>query len=150
MAAAAARRDRTARAGPPRPGPGTAGREHPRRAPDPAHPLPPSDIEQIFGRTVGVPPGATLRSLAPLAAGNPLYARELVSGLVAEDGVRVVDGLAEVDARADEMRARCWTPCGPASTTSPVPGSRCVTPPCSATSSPSPRSRRSPVGRRST
>ncbi|MFI7306369.1 BREX system ATP-binding domain-containing protein [Micromonospora aurantiaca] len=66
-------------------------------------PLPPSDIEQIFGRTVGVPPGATLRSLAPLAAGNPLYARELVSGLVAEDGVRVVDGLAEVDARADDM-----------------------------------------------
>ncbi|MFG1939851.1 BTAD domain-containing putative transcriptional regulator [Micromonospora tulbaghiae] len=66
-------------------------------------PLPPSDIEQIFGRTVGVPPGATLRSLAPLAAGNPLYARELVTGLVAEDGVRVVDGLAEVDARADEM-----------------------------------------------
>ncbi|MEU7761324.1 BTAD domain-containing putative transcriptional regulator [Micromonospora aurantiaca (nom. illeg.)] len=66
-------------------------------------PLPPSDIEQIFGRTVGVPPGATLRSLAPLTAGNPLYARELVSGLVAEDGVRVVDGLAEVDARADDM-----------------------------------------------
>ncbi|MEV7263744.1 BTAD domain-containing putative transcriptional regulator [Micromonospora aurantiaca] len=66
-------------------------------------PLPPSDIEQIFGRTVGVPPGATLRSLAPLAAGNPLYARELVTGLVAEDGVRVVDGLAEVDARADDM-----------------------------------------------
>ncbi|MCZ7428803.1 BTAD domain-containing putative transcriptional regulator [Micromonospora sp. WMMA1949] len=66
-------------------------------------PLPPSDIEQIFGRTVGVPPGATLRSLAPLAAGNPLYARELVTGLVAEDGVRVVDGLAEVDARADGM-----------------------------------------------
>ncbi|MDO3686646.1 BTAD domain-containing putative transcriptional regulator [Micromonospora sp. C28ISP2-4] len=66
-------------------------------------PLPPSDIEQIFGRTVGVPPGATLRSLAPLAAGNPLYARELVTGLVAEDGVRVVDGLAEVNARADEM-----------------------------------------------
>ncbi|MFE9870611.1 BTAD domain-containing putative transcriptional regulator [Micromonospora sp. NPDC005686] len=66
-------------------------------------PLPAADIEQIFGTTVGVPPGATLRSLTPLAAGNPLYARELVAGLVAEDAVRVVDGLAEVDARADEM-----------------------------------------------
>ncbi|MEU9516688.1 BTAD domain-containing putative transcriptional regulator [Micromonospora sp. NPDC048169] len=66
-------------------------------------PLPAPDIEQIFGTTVGVPPGATLRSLAPLAAGNPLYARELVAGLVAEDAVRVVDGLAEVDARADDM-----------------------------------------------
>ncbi|MEU3115919.1 BTAD domain-containing putative transcriptional regulator [Micromonospora chalcea] len=66
-------------------------------------PLPRADIEQIFGTAVGVPPGATLRSLAPLTGGNPLYARELVSGLVAEDGVRVVDGLAEVDARADGM-----------------------------------------------
>ncbi|MGC4901982.1 BTAD domain-containing putative transcriptional regulator [Micromonospora echinospora] len=66
-------------------------------------PLPRSDIEQIFGTAVGVPPGATLRSLAPLTGGNPLYARELVSGLVAEDGVRVVDGFAEVDARADGM-----------------------------------------------
>ncbi|MET0423238.1 MAG: BTAD domain-containing putative transcriptional regulator, partial [Actinoplanes sp.] len=66
-------------------------------------PLPRAEIEQIFGTAVSAPPGATLRSLAPLTAGNPLYAWELITGLIRERGVRIVAGLAEVDARADAM-----------------------------------------------
>ena len=62
-------------------------------------PLPAADIEEIFGTAAAAPPGATLRSLAGLTAGNPLYARELVAGLIRQHDIRVVDGLAEVRAR---------------------------------------------------
>ena len=66
-------------------------------------PLPGAGIEQIFGTVAGAPPGATLRSLAPLTAGNPLYAQELIAALMLQGGVRIVDGLAEVEAGTDGL-----------------------------------------------
>jgi DNA-binding SARP family transcriptional activator/tetratricopeptide (TPR) repeat protein len=63
-------------------------------------PLPPADVEELIGAVVGAEPGGSLRALAPVAAGNPLYAREMAAGLVRRQEVRVVGGHAEVDAAA--------------------------------------------------
>jgi DNA-binding SARP family transcriptional activator/tetratricopeptide (TPR) repeat protein len=60
-------------------------------------PLAAADVEKLFGDAVGAAPGGSLRALAARTAGNPLYAREMVTGLVRRQGVQVVDGVAEVD-----------------------------------------------------
>ena len=60
-------------------------------------PLPEAEVEELFREAVGAVPGGSLRALAARTSGNPLYAREMVAGLLRRDGVRVVDGVAEVD-----------------------------------------------------
>jgi DNA-binding SARP family transcriptional activator/tetratricopeptide (TPR) repeat protein len=60
-------------------------------------PLPETDVEELFAIALGARAGASLRPLAARTAGNPMYAREMVDGLVRRQGVRVANGIAEVD-----------------------------------------------------
>jgi tetratricopeptide (TPR) repeat protein len=60
-------------------------------------PLPVADVEKLFETAIGATAGATLRTLAVRTGGNPLYAREMINGLLRRQGVRVADGVAEVD-----------------------------------------------------
>jgi DNA-binding SARP family transcriptional activator len=62
-------------------------------------PLSCADVETLIGTIVGAALGANLRGLAPQAAGNPLYARELTSALIRRAAVTVVDGTADVERR---------------------------------------------------
>ncbi|GGK98150.1 BTAD domain-containing putative transcriptional regulator [Mangrovihabitans endophyticus] len=64
-------------------------------------PLGPADIELIIAGVVGGPLGVNLRALAARAAGNPLYAREMVDALVRRDAVRAVRGMSDVDAAVE-------------------------------------------------
>ncbi|GAA3458557.1 BTAD domain-containing putative transcriptional regulator [Saccharothrix longispora] len=67
-------------------------------------PLAADEAEQLVGHIVGARPGAVLRGLVGRAAGNPLYLREVAHALVRRDAVRVVAGVADVDAAAaDEV-----------------------------------------------
>ena len=60
-------------------------------------PLPEADVAQLFAIAVGARAGAGLRALAARTGGNPLYAREIVNGLLRQGGITVADGVAEVD-----------------------------------------------------
>jgi DNA-binding SARP family transcriptional activator/tetratricopeptide (TPR) repeat protein len=60
-------------------------------------PLPTADVEKLFETAFGATAGATLRTLAARTGGNPLYAREMINGLLRRQAVRVADGVAEVD-----------------------------------------------------
>jgi DNA-binding SARP family transcriptional activator len=62
-----------------------------------------SDVEKIVGAAAGAEPGPTLRSLTELTGGNPLYAGELVRGLLQQQAVQVIDGFAEVAASLSEV-----------------------------------------------
>jgi DNA-binding SARP family transcriptional activator len=66
-------------------------------------PLNRRDIERVVAAVAGAPPGPALRSLAELTGGNPLYARELVHGLMQQEAVRVADGYAEVEPHVSEV-----------------------------------------------
>ncbi len=59
--------------------------------------LPEPDVETLFSDAIGAAAGESLRALAARTAGNPLYAREMVTGLLHQQGVQIVDGVAEVD-----------------------------------------------------
>ena len=58
-------------------------------------PLSDESVTAVLTVRLGAPPGRNLRALAGLAAGNPLYTKDLVDVLLREGAVRVVDGLAE-------------------------------------------------------
>jgi DNA-binding SARP family transcriptional activator/DNA-binding CsgD family transcriptional regulator len=60
-------------------------------------PLPPDDVESLTGRLVGGRPGKLLRRVADRAGGNPLYLREMVRGLVRDEAVDLIDGVAHID-----------------------------------------------------
>jgi tetratricopeptide (TPR) repeat protein len=60
-------------------------------------PLPEADVAELFATVLGAPAGASLRTLAARTAGNPLYAREMVNGLLRRQAVWVANGVAEVD-----------------------------------------------------
>jgi DNA-binding CsgD family transcriptional regulator len=64
----------------------------------PVGPLPPADVTTLVAGVVGGWPGPRLLGQAGRAAGNPLYVRELMDGLVREDQVQVTGGIAEVAA----------------------------------------------------
>jgi len=59
-------------------------------------PLPSHEVHELVGGLAGGRPGPRLLELADRAGGNPLYARELVDGLVREGRVRVSGGVAEL------------------------------------------------------
>ncbi|MFI1400650.1 BTAD domain-containing putative transcriptional regulator [Streptomyces sp. NPDC020681] len=59
-------------------------------------PLPGSRVHELVTGLVGVPPGETLGRLIHLAAGNPLYAREIVGALMREDALVIRSGMADV------------------------------------------------------
>ena len=63
-------------------------------------PLSDESVAALLTGLLGAPPGRTLRALADLAAGNPLYTKDLVDAVMREDAVEVVDGQAETTARA--------------------------------------------------
>ncbi|WP_406077947.1 BTAD domain-containing putative transcriptional regulator [Micromonospora sp. NBC_00858] len=60
--------------------------------------LAPTAIEELISTLVGAPIGPNLARIVPLAAGNPLYARELTSDLLRRSVVRISDGRADIDA----------------------------------------------------
>ncbi|MFI7603441.1 BTAD domain-containing putative transcriptional regulator [Actinoplanes sp. NPDC049681] len=60
-------------------------------------PLRADDIVTLIGQIVEAEPGSSLRALTPRTAGNPLFARELVTALVRQGAVHVVDGVADID-----------------------------------------------------
>jgi tetratricopeptide (TPR) repeat protein len=62
-------------------------------------PLPDAEVAELVERSVGARPGERLAALVGRAGGNPLYARELVDGLLRDDQVTVAAGEAEL---ADE------------------------------------------------
>jgi DNA-binding CsgD family transcriptional regulator/tetratricopeptide (TPR) repeat protein len=59
-------------------------------------PLRKDEIVDLAGRLAGAAPGPRLRRMVAHAAGNPLYARELVDALVRERRVNVDRGVAEL------------------------------------------------------
>ncbi|MEV8437899.1 BTAD domain-containing putative transcriptional regulator [Actinosynnema sp. NPDC051121] len=68
-------------------------------------PLSEESVTAMLTGLLGRHPGRHLRALADLAAGNPLYTKDVVDVLMREDSVRVVDGLAETTPRAGIPRA---------------------------------------------
>src|SRR5580693_5525005 len=67
-------------------------------------PLAEPEVADLVTTMLGTPPGDTLRQLTAQAAGNPLYLRELVDGLMRERALR--DGpVAEVSAVRDQLPA---------------------------------------------
>ncbi|MCC8246901.1 BTAD domain-containing putative transcriptional regulator [Saccharothrix luteola] len=63
-------------------------------------------VTALLTARFGAPPGRSLRALTDLAAGNPLYTKDLVDVLLRERAVRVVGGLAETAADADQELPR--------------------------------------------
>jgi DNA-binding SARP family transcriptional activator/tetratricopeptide (TPR) repeat protein len=59
--------------------------------------LPEQDVERLFHDVIGAVLGQSLQTLAARTAGNPLYAQEMIAGLLRRGGVQIVDGVAEVD-----------------------------------------------------
>ena len=59
-------------------------------------PLNEGDMAVLAGVLAGGRPGQRLAAMVGQAGGNPLYARELVDGLVREGRVRVAGGVAEL------------------------------------------------------
>jgi DNA-binding SARP family transcriptional activator/tetratricopeptide (TPR) repeat protein len=68
------------------------------RRPVDLRPLREDEMARIVSALVGAPIGPNLRALAVRAAGNPLYAREMVAALLRTDAVRVDGGVADIDA----------------------------------------------------
>ncbi|MFD0205058.1 MULTISPECIES: BTAD domain-containing putative transcriptional regulator [Saccharothrix] len=64
-------------------------------------PLSDESITAMLTGLLGSPPGRNLRALVGLAAGNPLYTKDVVDAVMREDAVRVVDGVADVVPRPD-------------------------------------------------
>ena len=62
--------------------------------------LPDPEVADLVARLVGGRPGPRLSRLVGRAGGNPLYARELVDGLLREDRIRIQGGAGEL---ADEL-----------------------------------------------
>ncbi|MFK4226725.1 ATP-binding protein [Streptomyces sp. NPDC019890] len=61
-------------------------------------PLTPEETDRLVENLVGAVPGPRLRGRAGLAGGNPRYAEELVTGLLAEGALDIADGRAEIGA----------------------------------------------------
>ena len=59
-------------------------------------PLRGGEVVNLVGRLAGAAPGPRLRRTVAQAAGNPLYARELVDALVRDGRIRVDQGVAEL------------------------------------------------------
>ena len=59
-------------------------------------PLAEPEVADLVTTMLGTPPGDTVRKLTAQAAGNPLYLRELVDGLVRERALRNVSEVSEV------------------------------------------------------
>ncbi len=59
-------------------------------------PLASGEVRELVGGLAGGRPGRRLLEVADRAGGNPLYARELVDGLVRDGRVRVSGGVAEL------------------------------------------------------
>ena len=59
-------------------------------------PLGEGEVAELAGVLAGGRPGRRLAGMVGQAGGNPLYARELVDGLVREGRVRVAGGVAEL------------------------------------------------------
>ncbi len=59
-------------------------------------PLAEGEVRELAGALAGGRPGKRLADVVGQAGGNPLYARELVDGLVRERRVRVTGGVAEM------------------------------------------------------
>ncbi|MFJ6675072.1 BTAD domain-containing putative transcriptional regulator [Actinosynnema sp. NPDC091369] len=64
-------------------------------------PLSDDSVTAVLTGLLGRPPGRNLRGLVDLAAGNPLYTKDVVDALMREDAVQVIDGLAETAPCAD-------------------------------------------------
>jgi DNA-binding CsgD family transcriptional regulator/tetratricopeptide (TPR) repeat protein len=86
-----------------RPGPGTGEVDRLRRGllsrgqtVMPLGPLGPREVSELAGRLAGGRPGQRLAAAVRSAAGNPLYARELVDALVRDGRVLVEAGVAEL------------------------------------------------------
>jgi DNA-binding CsgD family transcriptional regulator/tetratricopeptide (TPR) repeat protein len=67
-------------------------------------PLADGEVRELAGALAGGRPGHRLTELARRAGGNPLYARELVDGLMREGRVRVSGGQAELAGGMDSVR----------------------------------------------
>jgi DNA-binding CsgD family transcriptional regulator len=67
-------------------------------------PLADREVGELVARLAGGRPGGRLAALARRTGGNPLYARELVDGLVREGRVRVAGGVAELAEGAEAVR----------------------------------------------
>ena len=67
-------------------------------------PLTDGEVAELAGALAGGRPGHRLAELARRAGGNPLYARELVDGLVREGRVRVAGGVAELAVGTQAVR----------------------------------------------
>jgi DNA-binding SARP family transcriptional activator/tetratricopeptide (TPR) repeat protein len=65
-----------------------------------------ADVEALMFRLVGGRPGNTLRRIAARAGGNPLYLREMLSAMVLDGAIEVVDGIARVDESQAENAPR--------------------------------------------
>ena len=55
------------------------------------------DVELLTSHLVGGRSGHTLRRIVSRAAGNPLYIREMLSAMLFDDAIEMVDGIAVVD-----------------------------------------------------
>ncbi|ONI70868.1 hypothetical protein ALI144C_50705 [Actinosynnema sp. ALI-1.44] len=69
-------------------------------------PLPSNDVESLTSRLVGAHPGKLLRRVTDRAAGNPLYLREMVTSLVRDEAIDLVDGVAHIDKAHAEAAPR--------------------------------------------
>jgi DNA-binding CsgD family transcriptional regulator/tetratricopeptide (TPR) repeat protein len=67
-------------------------------------PLADGEVTELTGLLAGGRPGRRLTELARRAGGNPLYARELVDGLVRDGRVRLTGGVAELTGGAAVAR----------------------------------------------
>jgi DNA-binding CsgD family transcriptional regulator len=60
-------------------------------------PLPDLAVDQFVRHLVGGDPGPALRGIIAAAAGNPLYIRELISGLARGNGLRAVGDVIDME-----------------------------------------------------
>ncbi|ROP42516.1 BTAD domain-containing putative transcriptional regulator [Saccharothrix texasensis] len=65
-------------------------------------PLPADSVTALLTTRLGAPPGRSLRALTALAAGNPLYTKDLVDVVLREGTVRVAGGQAETTSDVDQ------------------------------------------------
>jgi DNA-binding NarL/FixJ family response regulator len=66
-------------------------------------PLSAEDAAELARDRLGAPPGPGLKGVLARAGGNSLYLRELLDALLADDSVIIVDGIAELDAKAEAL-----------------------------------------------
>ncbi|MFI9383596.1 BTAD domain-containing putative transcriptional regulator [Kutzneria sp. NPDC052558] len=60
-------------------------------------PLHEDDVHELVAHLIGASLGPVLRGLVDRAAGNPFHIRELVAGLLRDEVLRTVDGVADID-----------------------------------------------------